>query len=75
VHDKSASYSQAHNTGNSWLRLKMTSEDVKKNCEDLKVLGKGDFKALLRWRSALRQEVSPPTTSNNLSLCLSAAWL
>jgi AdoMet-dependent rRNA methyltransferase SPB1 len=25
--------------------------------DDLKVLGKGDFKALLKWRTALREEV------------------
>jgi AdoMet-dependent rRNA methyltransferase SPB1 len=30
---------------------------VKTNCEDLKVLGKGDFKALLKWRTALREEL------------------
>ena len=34
-----------------------TTVDVKANCEDLKVLGKGDFKALIRWRLALREEV------------------
>ncbi|CAK5280261.1 unnamed protein product [Mycena citricolor] len=31
--------------------------DIKANCDDLKVLGKGDFKALLKWRSALREEL------------------
>lgn len=36
----------------------MTSPDVKANCDDLKVLGKGDFKALLKWRLALREEAS-----------------
>jgi AdoMet-dependent rRNA methyltransferase SPB1 len=42
---------------NRWLDLSITSTDVKANVEDLKVLGKGDFKALLKWRLALRQEV------------------
>jgi hypothetical protein len=27
------------------------------NLDDLKVLGKGDFKALLKWRTALREDV------------------
>lgn len=31
--------------------------DVKENCQDLKVLGKGDFKALIKWRVQLREEV------------------
>ena len=42
----------------SWVSLPLTSEDVKANLDDLKVLGKGDFKALLKWRTALREEVS-----------------
>jgi AdoMet-dependent rRNA methyltransferase SPB1 len=40
-----------------WRNLDLTTPDVIANCEDLKVLGKGDFKALIRWRSALREEV------------------
>lgn len=40
-----------------WLDLDITTGDVKANCDDLKVLGKGDFKALLKWRLALREEV------------------
>ncbi|KIL70729.1 hypothetical protein M378DRAFT_183327 [Amanita muscaria Koide BX008] len=40
-----------------WLTLQITTEDVKANCEDLKVLGKGDFKTLMKWRLALRQEL------------------
>ncbi|EKM83794.1 hypothetical protein AGABI1DRAFT_117268 [Agaricus bisporus var. burnettii JB137-S8] len=39
-----------------WLDLDITTEDVKANCDDLKVLGKGDFKMLLRWRLKLREE-------------------
>ena len=31
-----------------WLSLEVTADDIKANCEDLKVLGKGDFKALMR---------------------------
>lgn len=41
----------------SWSSLPLTSEDIKANLDDLKVLGKGDFKALLKWRTALREEV------------------
>ena len=40
-----------------WQKLDITTSDVLANCEDLKVLGKGDFKALLKWRIALREEV------------------
>ncbi|EGN97498.1 hypothetical protein SERLA73DRAFT_110750 [Serpula lacrymans var. lacrymans S7.3] len=39
-----------------WLKLDITTGDIKANCDDLKVLGKGDFKALIRWRIALREE-------------------
>jgi hypothetical protein len=45
----------------SWLALNVTTGDVKANCDDLKVLGKGDFKALLKWRTALREEVTRVT--------------
>ncbi|KAF8507152.1 Spb1 C-terminal domain-containing protein [Russula emetica] len=41
----------------SWASLPLTSEDIKANLDDLKVLGKGDFKALLKWRTALREEL------------------
>ncbi|THV04839.1 FtsJ-domain-containing protein [Dendrothele bispora CBS 962.96] len=40
-----------------WLSLDITTEDVKANCDDLKVLGKGDFKTLIKWRIALREEL------------------
>ncbi|THH15180.1 hypothetical protein EW146_g5259 [Bondarzewia mesenterica] len=40
-----------------WAALDITKPDVKANFDDLKVLGKGDFKALLRWRTALREEI------------------
>ncbi|KAF8740621.1 hypothetical protein AX14_007998 [Amanita brunnescens Koide BX004] len=40
-----------------WLSMAITTEDVKSNCDDLKVLGKGDFKALMKWRLSLRQEL------------------
>ncbi|KAF7320446.1 AdoMet-dependent rRNA methyltransferase SPB1 [Mycena kentingensis (nom. inval.)] len=40
-----------------WLALDITTGDVKANCDDLKVLGKGDFKTLLKWRLALREEL------------------
>ncbi|KAF9056269.1 Spb1 C-terminal domain-containing protein [Panaeolus papilionaceus] len=40
-----------------WLKLDITTEDIKACCDDLKVLGKGDFKALLKWRLAIREEI------------------
>ncbi|KAI0639726.1 Spb1 C-terminal domain-containing protein [Trametes polyzona] len=40
-----------------WLKMDITTADVKANCEDLKVLGKGDFKTLIKWRTALREEL------------------
>ncbi|KAI0304938.1 Spb1 C-terminal domain-containing protein [Russula brevipes] len=40
-----------------WASFPLTSSDIKANLNDLKVLGKGDFKALLKWRSALREEL------------------
>ncbi|CCL98991.1 uncharacterized protein FIBRA_00999 [Fibroporia radiculosa] len=40
-----------------WLKLDITTSDITENCGDLKVLGKGDFKALLKWRTSLREEV------------------
>ncbi|KAN0100709.1 Spb1 C-terminal domain containing protein [Tylopilus felleus] len=40
-----------------WLELSITTPDIKANFEDLKVLGKGDFKALLKWRIAIREEL------------------
>lgn len=38
--------------------MDITTQDVKGNCGDLKVLGKGDFKVLMKWRTKLREEVS-----------------
>ncbi|CAO3671329.1 unnamed protein product [Umbelopsis ramanniana] len=38
------------------LKHDLTTEDIKINMEDLKVLGKKDFKQLLKWRSSIREE-------------------
>lgn len=48
-----------------WLAMDVTSADVKANCNDLKVLGKGDFKTLMKWRLALREEVGVSSPSLN----------
>lgn len=40
-----------------WLKSRHTTPDIVSNCEDLKVLGKGDFKSLMKWRLALRLEL------------------
>ncbi|XP_044509137.1 pre-rRNA 2'-O-ribose RNA methyltransferase [Mangifera indica] len=48
----------------------LTTEEVKALCDDLRVLGKQDFKHLLKWRMHLRKALSPsqkvatPTLSN-----------
>ncbi|KDR85096.1 hypothetical protein GALMADRAFT_233718 [Galerina marginata CBS 339.88] len=42
---------------NRWLILDITTDEIKSNCDDLKVLGKGDFKALIKWRISLREEL------------------
>ncbi|XP_021287222.1 adoMet-dependent rRNA methyltransferase spb1 [Herrania umbratica] len=36
-----------------------TTEEIKALCEDLRVLGKQDFKCLLKWRLQLRKALSP----------------
>ncbi|CAG8474354.1 3554_t:CDS:10 [Paraglomus occultum] len=40
---------------------KCTNEDIKASCEDIKVLGKREFKDLLKWRKKIRewQDVEP----------------
>jgi len=38
----------------TYLISKETTEDIKIACGDLKVLGKTDFKKLLKWRIAMR---------------------
>nr|XP_018263852.1 AdoMet-dependent rRNA methyltransferase SPB1 [Kwoniella dejecticola CBS 10117]OBR86010.1 AdoMet-dependent rRNA methyltransferase SPB1 [Kwoniella dejecticola CBS 10117] len=40
-----------------WLKSRHTTPDIVANCNDLKVLGKGDFKALMKWRLAIRLEI------------------
>ncbi|KDQ19937.1 hypothetical protein BOTBODRAFT_62314 [Botryobasidium botryosum FD-172 SS1] len=41
----------------AWLSLDITTHHIKANFEDLKVLGKGEFKALIKWRLAIREEI------------------
>ena len=41
----------------SWRDGPLMTEELRQCCEDLKVLGKRDFKALLKWRLLLREEV------------------
>lgn len=38
---------------------KLTTDEVKALCEDLRVLGKQDFKHLLKWRIHMRKALSP----------------
>ncbi|KAG5526657.1 hypothetical protein RHGRI_032805 [Rhododendron griersonianum] len=37
----------------------LTTEEVKALCDDLRVLGKQDFKHLLKWRMSIRKALSP----------------
>ncbi|CAI0437984.1 unnamed protein product [Linum tenue] len=39
--------------------LELTTEEVKSLCDDLRVLGKQDFKHLLKWRMQIRKALSP----------------
>ena len=41
----------------SLLKNPLTDDDIKVACKDLKVLGKKDFKNLLKWRASLREEM------------------
>lgn len=41
----------------AWLKSRHTTPDIIVNCEDLKVLGKSDFKQLMKWRLAIRLEI------------------
>ncbi|KAI9012787.1 Spb1 C-terminal domain-containing protein [Gaertneriomyces semiglobifer] len=43
--------------GGDMLRHPLTTEEIKSCCEDLKVLGKKDFKDLLKWREAIRLDL------------------
>ncbi|TFK30541.1 RNA methyltransferase [Coprinopsis marcescibilis] len=49
-----------------WLNLEITKSDIKSNCDDLKVLGKGDFKALLKWRLNLREDLGIDVSAKNV---------
>lgn len=40
----------------------LTSPDIKASVEDLRVLGKKDFKNLLKYRLAVREDVRPPSS-------------
>ncbi|XP_020217180.1 adoMet-dependent rRNA methyltransferase spb1 [Cajanus cajan] len=49
----------------------LTTEEVKSLCDDLRVLGKQDFKHLLKWRIHIRKALSPakkadPTTTEQV---------
>ena len=41
----------------SWLKSRHSTPDVLANFADLKVLGKGDFKLLMKWRLAIRLQI------------------
>ncbi|KAE9447299.1 hypothetical protein C3L33_20817, partial [Rhododendron williamsianum] len=49
----------------------LTTEEVKALCDDLRVLGKQDFKHLLKWRMSIRKALSPShkaTSTTDVSL-------
>ncbi|GJJ09656.1 hypothetical protein Clacol_003880 [Clathrus columnatus] len=41
----------------NWAQLDITTPEIRALCDDLKVLGRGDFKSLLKWRTLLREEL------------------
>ncbi|KAJ9101700.1 hypothetical protein QFC21_003038 [Naganishia friedmannii] len=41
----------------AWSESRRTTDDIKRDLADLKVLGKGDFKKLMKWRVNIRLEV------------------
>ena len=59
-----------------WLKLEITKPEIKANCDDLKVLGKGDFKAILKWRTNLREDVRVAYNAGCIlaNTILSSAW-
>ena len=54
----------------SWRDGPLMKEELRHCCEDLKVLGKRDFKALLKWRLLLREEVGSILLRHVLCLTL-----
>ncbi|GMK56798.1 hypothetical protein CspeluHIS016_0306380 [Cutaneotrichosporon spelunceum] len=48
----------------AWLKSRHTTPDVIANCADLKVLGKRDFKELMKWRLAIRLEIGLDVKAN-----------
>lgn len=42
-------------------KLPETTDEIRRNCEDLKVLGRKEFKALLKWRLKVREIFGFPT--------------
>ena len=56
-----------------WRSIGLTTSEVLANCEDLKVLGKGDFKILIKWRSALREEVCQHYLGVDRRTCFSSS--
>jgi len=73
-HIRLLKFAIAESEDNRWLALDITTDDVKANCDDLKVLGKGDFKALIKWRIALREEVSTNKRLSDYVLTSYPAW-
>ncbi|KAI8872273.1 FtsJ-domain-containing protein [Ramicandelaber brevisporus] len=47
------------------LKRSITTDDIKLACEDLKVLGKKDFKQLLKWRKTLREDLGLETAASS----------
>jgi AdoMet-dependent rRNA methyltransferase SPB1 len=52
-----------------------TTPEIQAICEDLKVLGKGDFKALLKWRTAIREEVCHVFVAFVKILCINSTQI
>ncbi|PWN49592.1 FtsJ-domain-containing protein [Violaceomyces palustris] len=46
------------------LSLPVTDEDIKVNCDDLRVLGKKDFRNLMKWRKEVREHLGLDAKAN-----------
>ncbi|EKX36887.1 hypothetical protein GUITHDRAFT_58549, partial [Guillardia theta CCMP2712] len=48
-------FREGHEVDEQLLEHEKTNEEVKECCKDLRVLGKGDFRKLLRWRDSMKE--------------------
>lgn len=54
------------------FKFKATNNDIRTSLSDLKVLGKGDFKKILKWRASVRELLGIEIKSNQETSCETA---